>query len=572
MDEPEHKITKLDRAIAVAFPGWAAKRVRNRREFAYEAAIASRLRGYAVRTNVPNDFTEARDRIELNRQARDLAENFGLFAAIMRKLAIYSFGRVRYRAQTGNKTLNRQIDNYIARRAKKCDISGRFSLAELARMALFETQVGGDCLAIYRNSPTGTAPQLIDSDRLGGGKTGFVSANQFAGVEFDADTGTPLQYWVYDRTPAGAYVDPIPYRPEHVAHVFDPERYDRQRGITPFAPVINEMRDLKEVMEACLIGVKFENYHSGFISGGLGQPNDPQSFFGPAQDRVSSGASATETKMSPGVMQYLPEGQTATLVKSERPTGQFQSYLELLIRTIANALALPYGFVYSLSGLGGPAARMDAAQAHRVIEYWQGIISERFLLPTVERWILDGMADGAIATVQGTDPLAGQFQFPPRITIDVGRESAAEREEIRAGLRTRADWWDEEGKDAEREMEIIREEAELVIANAKKLSETTGLPVERCLDMLDNRNPNGTPSFRDGTGAETVEEVKDGDRPGYDTQTALRRILSQPVIGELEPCAENKLAREFFQQRTKGKVRKNANPRKWFEKYASAEN
>ena len=56
----------------------------------------------------------------------------------------------------------------------------------------------------------------------------------------------------------------------------DCRRYDQYRGITPFAPVINEARDLKEVLAACLIGTKFENYHAAIGYTPTGQPlSDP---------------------------------------------------------------------------------------------------------------------------------------------------------------------------------------------------------------------------------------------------------------------------------------------------------
>src|SRR5690606_28176239 len=122
----------VDKVIEKLSPQWALNRARSRRALAYEAAIAGRLRGYAVRTSVPNDYTEARDRIEIIRQARDLRDNFGLFSSILRKLSVYALGRVRYRARTGDKALNATVDAYIRHRSVGCDISGRYSLVELA--------------------------------------------------------------------------------------------------------------------------------------------------------------------------------------------------------------------------------------------------------------------------------------------------------------------------------------------------------------------------------------------------------------------------------------------------------
>jgi hypothetical protein len=324
-----------------------------------------------------------------------------------------------------------------------------------------------------------------------------------------------------------------------MAHIIDPERYDRYRGISAFAPVLNDMRDLKEVMAACLIGVKFSEYHAGIMTGGSGIPNDPSSYFSPSSEKFSSGEPMTETKLTPGTIQHIPGDYKLDFMKSERPSGQFQSYLELLIRTISSALCLPYGFVYSLSGLGGPAARMDAAQAQRVIEHWQAVIKERFLRPVASRWILDGVANGEIQVSAGTRLTDGVWQFAPRLTIDVGRESAAGIDEIRAGLRTRADWWDEEGKDSDQEMEIIRDEALKIINDAKALSESTGLPIERCLDILDMRAPNGTPALATTPEVPGVSKNEPPEKKNEELSRIIAILEAKPAEKVEKPQHEN---------------------------------
>ena len=520
-------------------PGWALRRERQRKALAYEAAISGRLRGHATKKSVPNDYTESRDRLELIRQARDLNENFGLFASIIRKLSIYALGRVRYRAHTGNADLNKQIDGYIKSRSLNCDVSDRYSLPELARMALCETLVAGDVFCLFRNTEGGTAPQLIEADRVGGDIGIPVKIGEFGGVRFDPDTGRVINYDIYDRTPAGGYINRRDIPSQNMAHIIDPERYDRYRGISAFAPVLNDMRDLKEVMAACLIGVKFSEYHAGIMTGGSGIPNDPSSYFSPSSEKFSSGEPMTETKLTPGTIQHIPGDYKLDFMKSERPSGQFQSYLELLIRTISSALCLPYGFVYSLSGLGGPAARMDAAQAQRVIEHWQAVIKERFLRPVASRWILDGVANGEIQVSAGTRLTDGVWQFAPRLTIDVGRESAAGIDEIRAGLRTRADWWDEEGKDSDQEMEIIRDEALKIINDAKALSESTGLPIERCLDILDMRAPNGTPALATTPEVPGVSKNEPPEKKNEELSRIIAILEAKPAEKVEKPQHEN---------------------------------
>ncbi len=64
----------------------------------------------------------------------------------------------------------------------------------------------------------------------------------------------------------------------------------------------------------------------------------------------------------------------------------------------------------------------------------------------------------------------GKWQFPAHVTADIGHESDAGINEVKAGLRTRSDWFGEQGKDYHEQAEVIMEETKINLDMAQELS------------------------------------------------------------------------------------------------------
>jgi capsid protein len=491
---------KIESTIAKISPKWALERHRARVQFSFEAAQSTRLRSRSNTLAGPESIRTQMDRIEVMKQVRDLEQNFPLFRSIISKIALYTAGRLRYQAQTGDAQINKQTEAWLNKKFKKknCDAAERFSFRQMAALALQSQLRDGDYGWQLEDHGTNGVPLIkikgIESDRIGGGYVSSCEPGYVQGVTFDQQTGKIISYRVFNRDTNDSYTNPQEIPADKLKLFVDPWRVDQYRGVSPLAPSVNTGRDLKEVLEATLVGVKFENYHAGFITnerGGL-MDTDPNTIISSNQNG-EAGTALTEEKLQPGQIKYIPSGSAVNFVKSERPSGQWQSYVTMLVRHIALPLNLPFGFVYDLAGLGGPSARMDAQQAHRVIQGWQQNLIECGLDDTKDAFILEGIARGEIDYIETWN--RGIWQFPPAITIDVGRDSAAGITEIRSGLRTKSDWYAEDGKDAEEQSSIIEQEAEATIERAKALAERTGVPINIALDLMEARNPNPTGSF-----------------------------------------------------------------------------
>jgi len=571
--------TSLDLAIAQIFPKWGAERLRARREFSYEAARSTRLRKSATQIQGPEDYTAFPDRLQLIRNVRDLEQNFGLFQSIIDKLALYAFGKLRYQARTGNEVIDQQYEDYLANWFDTCDITGRHDFQQLVCIAFKSQLRDGDIGEKWHWGEDGLKLQGIEGDRIGGNVLVSTAENKFQGITVDLLTGKPITYDVYRRTKANAYVDCQPVPAADMMLVFDPRRIDQYRGITPFAPIVNEARDLKEVLEACLQGTKFENYHAAIGYTPSGQPLSDPSALITSTETDANGVAIKEQQLKYGMIQWAPSDAEFEFMKSDRPSGTFQTYVDMLIRLQGIALNLPYSFIYSMLGTG-PAVRADLQQAHRTIEWHQANITKRLLNPAKNTALLKGIADGVIPYTPKWNK--GKWQFAPAVSIDAGRDSAARVAERNAGLRSKDSIFAEDGEDAQEQEAIIREEVKRTLKTAKQLAEECDFDDDVVLTMLEAHTSNGflfktpeQPEAGDG-GGEDKKDTKDAGKGSSDGKPAVdpemmgefRRLISdlksvsqqKPIVIQSNPAVDaaqllpkssrggvsNKTAGEFF--------------------------
>jgi len=275
-------------------------------------------------------------------------------------------------------------------------------------------------------------------------------------------------------------------------------------------------------MEACRIGTKFENYHAAIGYTASGQPLNSPADYVNGTDLINGTTAIKEQEIKPGLLQWAPTGSKVDFIKSDRPSGQFQTYTENLIRLMGTALNLPMGFLYNLSGLSGPAARMDSQQAQRVIEWHQQNMKERVLERAKNTYLMEGIANGDIPYAPNW--FRGGWQFPPWLTIDVGRDSAAGINEWRSGLKSKADWYNESGQDSEEQEIVIADESSRTIKKAKELAKEHDIDFVVAYNILETRTPNGL--FTNGLPANAEEVTMDESEDSPPSPSEMARIRS----------------------------------------------
>jgi hypothetical protein len=124
------------------------------------------------------------------------------------------------------------------------------------------------------------------------------------------------------------------------------------------------------------------------------------------------------------------------MFQHDRPSPNVIGMYDNTVLDICNGIGCTKSFGYNMEGLTGPAVRMCSAQDARAIQVWQEMIREQKLDPIIILLLGDAIAKGELP--YHPNWLSWDWFFPAKPTIDVGRESQANIEEIQAGLNTRA--------------------------------------------------------------------------------------------------------------------------------------
>jgi hypothetical protein len=165
-----------------------------------------------------------------------------------------------------------------------------------------------------------------------------------------------------------------------------------------------------------------------------------------------------------------------------RPSQAFTGFVQHLMHEIALGVGVPEGVLFGTQDYKGPSVRAEFAAADRVFTKQQGVLTDKVLDPIKDAVILDAIARGEIAppTLIAGETMVqalrratkGEWRFPAKLSIDVGRESAANMNENRQGAKSLQEIAAEEGTDAFARLEQIAIEAGFV----KELAVKYGVP------------------------------------------------------------------------------------------------
>lgn len=137
---------------------------------------------------------------------------------------------------------------------------------------------------------------------------------------------------------------------------------------------------------------------------------------------------------------------------------------------LANMICLGAGLPPSLllgSKIGGADTRRELATAQRTIDSWQIVLASK-LQQVYEYVIGEEIRAGYIKNFP-KDWRSVEWQFPPKLTVDAGREADADREDVKLGLLTRKEYFGRWGLDWKEQTDQAAKEAKYISDKAKEL-------------------------------------------------------------------------------------------------------
>jgi lambda family phage portal protein len=385
---------------------------------------------------------------------------------------------------------------------KWADAQERETFAGLQNLAERKVLEDGDCFIIpimIENEPwrpLEIALELVEADRCMTPTSLRQRGDIRDGVEI-GERGQPVAYWIRkshpgdlaigDRQSLSNDVDNfqrIPARnrfgQRNIYHLYHVKRPGQTRGEPFFAPVISLFKDLAEYLEAEIVGARVAACFSVFI-----RKNNPTLGFENRTTTSTDSEGKTERleSIEPGLIDYLQPGEDITTVNPGRPSGNFDSFVERVIRALAAGVGLPYELVAKdFSNTSFSSARAAIIEARRMFKQRQAFHEQRWLQDVWERVIEESYLKGAFMDVAVSDFVSNRTLWTRATWIPQGwewidplKDAQASATAINAGLTSLADETAKQGKDWQEVMEQRSREVALAEELGVPLSGVNGV-------------------------------------------------------------------------------------------------
>jgi capsid protein len=434
------------------------------------------------------------DRLTMVRKCRWAERNSGIFKQILADICLYTVGDgIKPQSHASTPEMQERYEAYFAEKAKRIDITNRFSFYQAQSILLRGMIRDGDSFAAKVRNGAGEAKlQLMEAHRVGDPLEGKVPEGMHDGIQFG---------------PFGEYIAVNIYRSDGSSRqilaqsmmmVVDQEYASGARGVPLLQHSINSIQDEMEILALEKQAVKDNGDITRIIKkqGGV-IDGDMANELGNATGSYSNLANTMGGKVI-----ALEPGESMDSFQSNRPNATFTGFLSALERDISMGV-LPYEFVSDSSKLGGATVRLITAKAGRVFSKYQSIVIENFCVPTWGYIIGQGIAAGEIPD----DPDWNRVSWttPKSVTVDAGREAANDRADVEMGLLSMSELYAQRGLDFRTEMS--KRASDMV--HIKDLAEQYGIPFE--LLFRPSNTPVGTISgdVEEGPEAPQAEPAED---------------------------------------------------------------
>lgn len=402
---------------------------------------------------------------------------------------------------------------------KYCDASSRASFATLQRAIVRAMIVDGEIFVnLVRSANNRPRVQLIEAHRV---------------KRINTDTlGRPTGYVLPGKDDQH---DGPTLAAEFVVHFFRPERAGQTRGIPLLASAINTAQDVHEILAFEKAAVKEASTRRGVVNTQTGEA--PVPVIGRSQRTASATTGKDDSfyrEIIGGETIVLRNGEQYTEHVSQRPSASWQGFVDFLSNTVCFPTGLPPSVFLQIK-VGGADTRRDLAAAQRVVSCWQQDIEAGLQL------IFEYVIEADARTQLPTDWRSVSWQYPRAITVDAGRQSQADREDVRTGAMTLAEYCGQYGM-SERE-HVAQLVAEMLAINPTLSEQQAREAVQRRLYGADSVPAIALPSS-DGSSAQTGD-VQATALNGAQV-AALVEIALKVATGELPRESAKAIARAAF--------------------------
>jgi lambda family phage portal protein len=344
--------------------------------------------------------------------------------------------------------LNREIEALHTLWALRVDRTGRRSLWQQMRLAERCHAVDGEGLLVLSDvvrpgQPIPLIVEVIDVDRL---MTPPEHANNPAirlGIEYRQ--GEIVAYWIRRQSPFDSRTTDVKYDripANRVLHVFEPWFAEQSRGLPWMTRVLNRLRDIHDLDEACILAAQIESAFAVFIESAGG--NTMADAMGASAGTSSDGQRVQE--ITPASINYLQKDQKVHFASPSRSGGNYGPFQTMNYRRVAGGINWPYEMVVKdWSGVSFAGGRLALTDAKVDCMVRRRLLHELAMIPIHERFMDEAVIGGRI----GIDPREYNAKRPLFLkhawmgpgweyAINPTEDVKADKEAVDANFKTRA--------------------------------------------------------------------------------------------------------------------------------------
>lgn len=494
----------LDDFIGIFSPGAAYKRKAFRKAQSmlgsYRGADKTRLRGNWWPGSGSADEDLLPDLATLRERSRDLNRNDAHAVGITTTVTSNTVGTgIKPQARVKTKKLGISDEEAAAFQEaaednweKWCpfaDAGNRMDFYEIQNLVDRQILENGEIILLPlmledKNRPFSLAFDVVEADRLETPPDRKGDKNIRYGVEI-GERGEPVAYHIRETHPGDltlsrergvkSYVR-IPAVNEsgrkNVIHLYWVNRPGQTRGVPFFAPVMNYFKDLADYMEAELVAARVAACFAIFVK----KDDNYAAALGATAEANSKGQRLQE--LEPGMIDYLSPGEDISAFNPNRPGGQFEPFVDRILRAISTGLNLPYEIVAKdFSKTNYSSARAALLEARRYFMVRQAWLSRKLCQPAwdmlQEEAFLKGKLPAKTFYENKTDWCRVNWIAPGWQWVDPVKEAKSSEMAIDIGISTLADETASQGRDWEEVLEQRAREA----AKVKELEEKYGVKI-----------------------------------------------------------------------------------------------
>lgn len=450
----------------------------------YDAAFdesRSRSTIYNPVQNATRDITR-HTRHKLISKSRYFYNNSTLYALLIERLVSFVVGGgLTVNPKSSNEKWNAEAAAIWEEFCKDPDISSDLDFTALQSLICRSIFVDGDCLTMMTFDEFGLPKvQCLEShritDRLGGGYQDAPDGcilneyNRVIGYNY-SKTENKISYDTIDHANA-------------ILHIF-PTRLNQYRGVPVATAALNTLHDIDDILKLEKQAVKENSSRAGVIKRQQGEESVGDLLKGKTvkspdgKERIEYYRNAKNAEVM-----ILQDGDDYESIVSNRPSQTWQGFMQWLCEMSVASTGLPPSVVLG-NKVGGADTRRDLGTSERVIIKWQKQLAAQFQR-IYEYVILSNIYLGKLSAAPA-DWKNSKWQFPPKASVDAGRDANNDRADVSAGLMSRENHFAKRGLNWKAEIKQAAEEASFI----KQLCEEKGLnpaDIDKTLAQRNNQN------------------------------------------------------------------------------------